>query len=229
MIMAFFMMVWLAWLPLMIWWVIKPNYFPLCIGQKLSRSKVFWLNLLIFFLLPSLPVLLTMLISVISPSKPTGLMTAVGAISGIGFVIWVIKLSLRTGGLNSVEATEYEVNANIIFREHKPKTRKKQRTTKPNNKPKPALKEDFELGDDDFCVMQYKNSKGEISTRTILIRTLKANKNDDWFVSAVDVEAKRIKSFRIDKIISLSHNNQTWTEYDDILGIVRTFETLMRF
>lgn len=75
--------------------------------------------------------------------------------------------------------------------------------------------------------MHYKNSKGEISTRTILIRTLKASKNGDWFVSAVDIEAKRLKSFRVDRIISLSHNNQIWTEYDDILGIVRTFETLM--
>lgn len=101
-------------------------------------------------------------------------------------------------------------------------------TPKPPHPQKPPLKEDFELADDNnVCQMQYKNSKGEISDRPILIRKLKMSSQGDWLVSAVDIEAKKLKSFRVDRIISLSHNNQTWTSYNDILGIIRTFETLI--
>lgn len=91
--------------------------------------------------------------------------------------------------------------------------------------PKPKPKTDFELGDDKVCLMKYRDSKGAVSTRPIIPRTLKANQSGAWVVSAVDIDAGRVKSFRIDRIECLAHNGQAWTEQDDIIGVIRTLET----
>lgn len=185
-----------------------------------------------------------------SANQEVDFVDVVGMFTGFGFVIWVIVRGIKIGRLakskNLSNKPTSIIRPKIDFERlnrtpKQPSPPKQLKQLKPLDQskesqkhkeitpqpPKPALKEDFELGDDNLCQMHYKNSKGEISTRTILIRTLKANKNGDWFVSAVDIEAKRLKSFRVDGVISLSHNNQIWTEYDDVLGIVRTFETLM--
>ena len=91
--------------------------------------------------------------------------------------------------------------------------------------PKPKPKTDFEPGDDKVCLIKYRDSKGAVSTRPIIPRTLKANQAGAWVVSAVDIDAGRVKSFRIDRIECLAHNGQAWTEQDDILGVIRTLET----
>lgn len=93
--------------------------------------------------------------------------------------------------------------------------------------PKPKPKADFELGDDKVCLMEYRDSKGAVSTRPIIPRTLKANQSGAWVVSAVDIDASRVKSFRVDRIECLAHNGQAWTEQDEILGVIRTLETVV--
>lgn len=92
---------------------------------------------------------------------------------------------------------------------------------------KPQRKEDFKLGDDNLCTMTYQKPDGERSVRLVIIKQLKANKYGDWVMWAIDInDGYRVKSFRVDRITKLEHNNQKWTKYDDILGIVRTFECL---
>lgn len=93
--------------------------------------------------------------------------------------------------------------------------------------PKPKPKADFELGDDKVCLMEYRGSKGAVSTRPIIPRTLKANQSGAWVVSAVDIDAGRVKSFRVDRIECLAHNGQAWTKQDEILGVIRTLETII--
>lgn len=237
------------WLPLMFWWLLKPQCFPFLSNKQFGRWSLFGLNLGFYVLV------VIMLGVVFSSEQPhnqePSTSEMLGMFAGFGAIIWVIARGIKVGKLAKVKnppkqsqpdnqpKRQKTVNDSQVVPSHlppeplnqpkppaKPKKPRKPKEPIPQP-PKPALKEDFELGNDDLCEMQYKNSKGEITTRTILIRTLKANKNGDWLVSAVDIEAKRLKNFRIDRIISLSHNNQTWTEYDDILGIVRTFETLM--
>lgn len=96
------------------------------------------------------------------------------------------------------------------------------------NPTKPQHKEDFRLGDDNLCVMTYQKPNGERSVRPIIIRALNSNRYGDWVVQAIDIDDDgRVKSFRVDRIVKLEHNNQKWTKYDDILGIVRTFECLI--
>lgn len=89
---------------------------------------------------------------------------------------------------------------------------------------KPVPKHDFELGDTSYCLIEYTGSDGKTSLRNIVPRELKVNKNGDWLISAVDVDASRVKSFRIDRISSLAHNGQAFLTYDDILGVLRAIE-----
>ncbi|OAV00236.1 hypothetical protein AO382_1386 [Moraxella catarrhalis] len=93
--------------------------------------------------------------------------------------------------------------------------------------PKPEAKADLELGEDKVCLMEYRDSKGAVSTRPIIPRALKANQSGNWVVSAVDINANRVKSFRVDRIECLAHNGQAWTDQDDILGVIRTLETVI--
>lgn len=203
----------------MIWWLFMPQYFPFFKNQVLERFSLFSFNLSFWFV--SL-----IFLGLSNENYNLGPNNDIGIFAGFGVIFWLIVRGIGLGRHRLSKAGANTKKAKRIKDTEKP--------TRPANVPKapqpqkPPLKEDFELADDhNICQMQYKNSKGEISDRPILIRKLKMSDQGNWFVSAVDIEAKRLKSFRVDRIISLSHNNQTWTSYNDILGIIRTFETLI--
>lgn len=101
-----------------------------------------------------------------------------------------------------------------------------QQSTKlePKKIQKPAPNHDLVLGDDSVCIMVYTGSDGKTSSRPIIPRELKINKNGDWVISAVDIDASRVKSFRVDRISYLSHNGQEFTHQDDILSTLRAIE-----
>lgn len=204
----------------MIWWLFMPQYFPFFKNQVLERFSLFIFNIIAWLLL----MMLTSSFHI--TAQQTTFADIIGLFVGFGVIFWLIVRGIGLGRHRLSKAGANTKKAKRIKDTEKP--------TRPANVPKapqpekPPLKEDFELADDhNICQMQYKNSKGEISDRPILIRKLKMSDQGNWFVSAVDIEAKRLKSFRVDRIISLSHNNQTWTSYNDILGIIRTFETLI--
>lgn len=241
------------WFPLIFWWLLTPQYFPFFTYKTFGRWSLFGLNFAFYFL--AIIILgLVMPTQEQSANQEPSTSDIIGMFAGFGAIIWIVVRGIKVGRLARAKSPASKSKPttrikNIIRYPRRPtpikptelkEPEQSKETEQPNQPkkprkpkeptpqpPKPALKEDFELGNDNLCEMQYKNSKGDISTRTILIRNLKANKNGDWLVSAIDVEASRFKNFRVDRIVSLSHNNQTWIQYDDILGIVRTFETLM--
>lgn len=239
----FYGMVMLFWPLLILWWLITPNYFPFFKERQWSRLKIAFTNIA------------TYIIAMVSASltlgskEPSDFGSFIGMLLGFAVIYWVVRRSIQAGRLAKKQSAVKPIKDTQKPRKTKSKPtpsipvvsqlqsqpsggspeipKPKTKTTENPPKPIKPLAKDIELGDTDYLTMTYQGSDGKISTRTVLVRTLKMSKNGNWLVSCVDVEAGEVKSFRIDRIISLSHNNQTWTDYNDILGVVRTFETLI--
>lgn len=259
---VFSVLILLLWLPLMLWWLILPQYFPFFADKKFGRFSLFGINLVAWIV----AVLNFGKLASVSDNV-IGLSDMIGVLAGFIVVIWLVVRGIRIArkrkqDIPILPKSDSQQQSNTDSKSELPKSKPKDKScdtdqaatsieltvgravtksyvsqkpvkTETQDKPKDAIKlkpvpkQDIELGDTDYIQMTYQGSDGKISTRDILVRSLKLNKNGDWFMSAVDVQAKKVKSFRVDNIISLSHNGQTWTNYHDILGVVRTFETLI--
>lgn len=244
----FYGMVMLFWLPLMLWWFIAPNYFPFLKEKKWGRFKIFFANITAYL------VIMASVSLILGGKEPSDFGSFIGMLLGFAVIYWVVRRSIQAGRLakkqsapkptkdarkpRKVKADPIPATPVVNQPQSQPATfppeiQKQTTTSKPQTADsppkliKPVAKQDIELGDTDYLEMTYQGSDGKISTRAVLVKNLKKSKDGNWYASCVDVEVREVKSFRVDRIISLSHNDQTWTDYNDILGVVRTFETLV--
>ncbi len=70
------------------------------------------------------------------------------------------------------------------------------------------------MGDSPIANMCYQNEKGESSYRPIIVRDVFYSYDKDvWYMKAIDKDVDRVKTFRLDRVISLECNGHTY--YDE--------------
>ncbi len=76
------------------------------------------------------------------------------------------------------------------------------------------------MGDSPIATMCYQNANGEGSTRPIIVKDVfYSDNNEVWYIKAVDKNVDKVKTFRVDRVVFLRCNNQTYFEQKEIVKL----------
>ena len=195
----------LLWLYL-IWWLIKPKYFPFYTLQKVpSRAVVLGVSSIVY-------IALTMaLVSTMDTSQPSK--EVVATASEVMAVLFSLLLMVLLGfwsryAANKRKRLDYELPI--------------------SQPPQPQINEPRQRAPKEEAshTMVYLDSKGSLSEREINLRSVEA-KNGKLYVNAYCFKRKRLRTFVAKNIISLRDyaTDQTFTDEDEIYNELLAWST----
>ena len=192
----------LLWL-FLIWWLIKPKYFPFYTLQKIpSRAVVLGVSSIVYIALTMV------LVSTMDTSQPPEEVTATA--SDVMAVLFSLLLMVLLGlwsryAANKRKRLDYELP---ISQPPQPQPQPQPQDNEPRQR---APKEEASH------TMVYLDSKGNLSEREINLRGVEA-KNGKLYVNAYCFKRKRLRTFVAKNIISLRDyaTDKTFTDEDEI-------------